>query len=117
MGSAFSLPCSLSTCSKEGGHRRSLATIISQQLRDEVDPDPSQQAPGQRHHKQTQLPWTTLAARISSKLEEGDFKGAVRLASSEDTIRDPNGVTVEALRSKHPTSHPESVIPPAALTL
>jgi hypothetical protein len=34
-------------------------------------------------------PWNSvdaLAARVSSKLEEGDYKGAVRLACSRDTI-------------------------------
>ena len=53
---------------------------------------------------------------MSSKLEEGDFKGAVRLAPSEDTIRDLDEETLSALRDKHPAPHPDTDIPPASIT-
>ena len=49
--------------------------------------------------------------RVSAKLEEGDFKGAVRLASSEDSIAVPNSETLAALQEKHPLPHPDSVFP------
>ena len=49
---------------------------------------------------------------MSSKLEEGDFKGAVRLACSEDTLAEPNEATFSALREKHPSPPPGSNIPP-----
>ena len=52
-----------------------------------------------------------LAVRVSAKLEEGDFKGAVRLASSDDTVADSNSHT-SSLTSKHPPLHPNSIIPP-----
>lgn len=57
-----------------------------------------------------------LAARISSKLEEDDFRGAVRLASSEDSIAEPNDETLAALRDKHPAPHPDTAIPPLPVT-
>ena len=40
---------------------------------------------------------------MSAKLEEGDLKGAVRLASSEDTQAPMNEATLEALEGKHPS--------------
>ena len=49
---------------------------------------------------------------MSLKLEEGDFKEAVRLACSEDTLADFGEVTFAALHQKHPPPHPASVIPP-----
>lgn len=46
------------------------------------------------------------------KLEEGDFRGAVRLICSEDSVVDVSDATISALRSKHPTSYPGSILPP-----
>ena len=53
-----------------------------------------------------------MATRVSAKLEEGDFRGAVRLACSEDSIAEANESTIAALRSKHPAPHPDSSMPP-----
>ena len=53
----------------------------------------------------------SLAARVSAKLEEGDFKGAVRLASSDDVLAPMNAATYEALLERHPPPHPDSMIP------
>ena len=41
-------------------------------------------------------------------LEEGDFRGAVRLTCSEDSIANNSEDTIAALRSKHPPPHPQS---------
>ena len=46
------------------------------------------------------------------KLEEGDFRGAVRLACSEDSIAASIDATFAALQLKHPPPHPDSFIPP-----
>ena len=48
---------------------------------------------------------------MSAKLEEGDLKLAVRLASSEDMLAPMNEATLEALEGKHPAPHPDSTIP------
>ena len=58
-----------------------------------------------------QDPRRLLAAKVSSKLEQGDFRGAVRLASSDDSfcIHDEN--SLELLRGKHLSAHPDSIIP------
>ena len=101
---------------KRAGHRRSLATLTSQLKREETDPDPDQHPTGKHRQRHTHRSWESLAARISSKLEEGDFKGAVRLASSDDTIRELDEATLSALRDKHPAPHPDTEIPPLLST-
>ena len=73
---------------KRGGHRRSLATQLNRTIRDEADPEIS--APHSQRKPSIRDPLQSLAARVASKLEEGDFRGAIRLASSEDTIAEVN---------------------------
>ena len=46
------------------------------------------------------------------KLEEGDFRGAVCLACSEDSVAEASTATIAALKSKHPTAHPDTILPP-----
>ena len=53
--------------------------------------------------------------KFPPKLKEADFKGAVRLACSEDSFADFSDTTYAALASKHPAPPPDSAIPPAAL--
>ena len=53
-----------------------------------------------------------LARRVSAKIEEGDFRGAIRLASSDDTLADVSDETYNALCAKHPPPHLDSHIPP-----
>ena len=53
-----------------------------------------------------------IAARISVKLEEGDFRGAVRLACSEDSVAEASTATIAALKSKHPAAHLNTTLPP-----
>jgi hypothetical protein len=43
-----------------------------------------------------------LAARVSSKIEEGDICGAIRLAVSDDVLASPDDNTVASLRLLHP---------------
>ena len=50
-----------------------------------------------------------LTKRVSEKLEEGDFKAAVRLASSDDTLAPMSEATFQA---RHPSPHPDSEISP-----
>ena len=80
-----------------GGHRRSLASHTNQLIKEEADPTIVQSAPNRRTGKFIRDPVDTLAGRVSAKLEEGDFKGAVRLASSEDSIAVPSSETLATL--------------------
>lgn len=56
---------------KRGGQWRSLAIVVNRQLGEEADLSDSMDRPCTK----------SLAARILAKLEEGNFGGAVRLAS------------------------------------
>ena len=81
-----------------------------EQIRSESDPlpgPPHHQAPGKHHD-----PLEPLASRVAAKLEEGNFKGAVRLACSEESIADMNDKTLAALQLKHPPPHPDPHLPP-----
>ena len=92
-----------------------LASRVNKQLQEEVDPPlpPHRPGPSSRSSKKgIKDPMAYLASRVSSKLEEGDFKGAVCLACTEDTIADKSDATLEALKFKHPPPHPDSSIPP-----
>lgn len=63
-------------------------------------------------------PLQSLASLVFMKLEEGDFKGAIRLASSEDTIveySEKTEDTLSALRDKHPAPNADTHIPPSTI--
>ena len=47
----------------------------------------------------------SLAGRVSSKLEEGDFSVAVRLASTDVSLAPMNEATYEVLLERHPPAH------------
>ena len=96
---------------KRGGHRRNLASIINQAIQDEADPPlvlPEKWGP--KHTSPN-----NLAVRVSAKLEEGDFKGAVRLASSAESLCTPDESSLIQLSKKHPPAHPSSTFPAAPL--
>ena len=90
---------------RRGGHRRSLASLINAQLQEERNSVPSQL------HRSSYLQSTSnrvttsnLAKRVSSKLEDGDFRGAVRIACSQDSLAPMSEETFSSLRAKHPRS-------------
>ena len=89
-----------------------MASHTNQLIKEQADPTIVQSAPNRRTGKFICDPVDTLAGRVSAKLKgEGDFKGAVRLASSEDSIAVPSSETLATLREKHPLPHPDSAIP------
>ena len=52
-----------------------------------------------------------MARLVSSKIESSDFKGAIRVASSEETLASFDDETYEALCLKHPPHYPDSSNP------
>ena len=108
---AFSSRCLLAP--KRGGRRRSLASAVNAQLRDEtLAPSlPASQPSRPSTPAAPRDPLSSLAKRDSAKLEEGDYKGAVRAICSEDTMVVPSEETLSALRAKHPPRHPDSNFP------
>ena len=51
--------------------------------------------------------------RVAAMIEDGDFRGAIRLATSDDTLADFSDSTVSSLCAKHPPTHRDSHIPPS----
>ena len=98
-----------------GRKKRSLASVVNKQIREETDAAPFQPSETSCRHNIGRKPQNDqskyLASRVSSKLEEGDFRGAVRLVCSEDVIAPQDNATFEALKQKHPPSHPDTAIP------
>ena len=98
-------------------YHSSLATRVKNQLNDEADPVPVQtkreRVKGRRCTEEDAL--QGLGRRVASKLEEGDFRGAVRLACSDDRLAPSDSATFAALQAKHPLPHCDTVIPPSPL--
>ena len=61
----------------------------------------------------TRPPSDNIAARVSAKLEDGDIRGAIRLASSDDSIAPFDDITAAALRLKHPARAASNTVPPS----
>lgn len=57
-------------------------------------------------------PSNNIAARVFSKLEDGDVRGAVRIAASDETLALFNDDTLNVLRGKHPPRHTTSSCDP-----
>ena len=61
---------------EHGGGRQSLASAVNRQLKEEMDPPSTLRPSLATKRPLSDNPDTLLAARVSEKLEEGDFKGA-----------------------------------------
>ena len=86
-----------------------MASHVRRALSDDTIPTDSSHQPFQ----DTNNPLKNLVARVAAKLEEGDFKGAVRVASSDVSFAPTNSTTLDLLRDKHPPPRqPYSSIPP-----
>ena len=84
----FNLCCHCLCAPRRDGNRWNLASEVNRQIREEVDPPSSNTSLCLRQWPRSLEPdpLKSLAARVAVKLEKGNFKGAVRLACSEDTI-------------------------------
>ena len=96
---------------RRGGWRRNLASTVNAQLQEEAEPlsnlsslSRSKHRPSPNGHADGDF--RGLAKRVSSKLEDGDYRGAVRIACSEDAIGEVSDDTLSALQRKHPSPHP-----------
>ena len=87
------------------GSQLSLGSLVNQQIKEESDPLPSSSDPIRSRLSQqsdSDVRGASLAARVSTKLDAGDFRDAVRLACSEDSIAEENDESILAFQSKHP---------------
>ena len=86
-----------------GGHRRCLASAVNSQFMSQSDPPVSVSSQqGQSKRSKHHYPNALLASCVSSKLEEGDFKGAIRVACFDDKLANTDDSTFAALQSRHP---------------
>ena len=99
---------------ERGGCHRNLTHLVNKQITEERDP----LAPSSLFHKNRRRDASSdlisLARRVSIKLEEGNINGAVRLATSEESIAEDDDSTISALRAKHPPAHSDTPFPPPA---
>ena len=91
-----------------GGQRWSLATQVNRQITDETYVPQATKTPNRANQVSTDY----LRSSISLKLSEGDFTGAVRLASSRDSLAPVSDATYSALKAKHPPAHSNCSLPP-----
>ena len=96
----------------------SLASRVKEQVRlDEGPPLRNQGRESEKHPRRRVDPLRRgLARQVTRRIEAGDFKGAVQLTSSEDTLVDFDDTTYSALLLKHPAPHPHTCIPPVSPT-
>ena len=89
---------------KRGGSKRNLSNIINSRTaawnKDLGPTIHSQSTDGGASRKSTES--SRLAAAVSSKLEAGNFRAAVRIICSSDTPAQVNQDTLKALQAKHP---------------
>ena len=95
---------------RRGGNRRNLASFIQRAVNEETDRET--EIHQQFKHNTGTDPLKNLAARVATKLEEGDFRGAVRIASSNDSFAPVNSQTLDLLKEKHPPRQPSFESPP-----
>lgn len=94
---------------KRGGVNRNLSNIIIRRVaswdRQPPTADVTQQFRNTATRKTTDQ--SRLAAAVSNKLEAGNFKGAIRLICSDDTLAADTLSTLTALEAKHPSPAPD----------
>ena len=88
---------------QQGGKRWNLASLINKQVSEESnnlnDPSHNVRSYGRKSGKLSKSRDVTeaLAARVRSKLEEGNYRGAVRFTCSRDTIAEHSLSNVETI--------------------
>ena len=99
-----------------GGKWWSLASQLNKQIAFEAGPPDSLLCQFQCRHQCLSPSSSSLVdllrMAVSQRLEEGDFRGAIRIASSDSNIAIPSSAILQALRNKHPPS-PVDFNPPS----
>ena len=107
----FQFPRRCLRCPQQGGRQWTLASSVSKQVsKENGDPDELYSIRSYGRPPKSRKSMEALAIRVSSKLEEGDYRGAVRLACSRATITEQSPSTIEAMNLKHPPQYSNSII-------
>jgi len=89
---------------KRGGANRNLSNILNKRTaawdREVKTADATQQTSNRTNRKMTVS--SKLAAAVTSKLEAGNFKAAIRIICSDDAPAPDTSETLKALEAKHP---------------
>jgi hypothetical protein len=88
-----------------------LTSLVNHQIASERDPPDAAQFTNLSKDSSRINSLAAISRCISCKLDEGDYKGVIHLACSQDTFAPPNLETIEALKAKHPPPHPASSPP------
>ena len=93
---------------RRDGHNKSLATQVNHCIKNERAHSHPISLP---HFSRKKSPMDNLTTQVSLKLEEGDFRGAVRIASSDESLADFSEETLAALKAKHSPSDASYTLP------
>ena len=89
-----------------GGKRHNLANAIKKRCTNEAAPTIVTGPAKDKPRRDPDLGATQLASAVTSKIEEGNLKAAIRIISSDEKIADFSPENLAALRSKHPSAAP-----------
>ena len=106
---SFAQNC-LSNPNRGGRKKNSLATVVNKKIVDFEKGTVEKKKPLNPRKKKFKSP--TLANLVASKMAAADVKGAVRLASSDDSVLKPSPEIKKKLEDKHPKPPEDTVMPP-----
>jgi len=97
---------------KRGGNKRNISKLISCRIKEwntseSVNTFNDRITSQTRYIHQCKDDRKLLASAVASKLEEGNFKAAIRLICSDDKPAQINKLTHQALKAKHPSVPPD----------
>ena len=112
---ALAVPPRSETCPSD-----SLTSMIKSQIRQYMESASPNLVPptsecvsrGKRSRSRTDQTSERMKRSVSSKLADGDVRGAIRLLASSDVIAQQSDEVVECLQRKHPPSPPDLNLPP-----
>ena len=100
----------LSNPNRGGRKKNSLATVVNKKIVDFEKGTVEKKKPQNPGKKKFKPP--TIANLVASKMAAADVKGAVRLASSDDSVLKPSPEIKKKLEDKHPKPPDDTVMPP-----
>ena len=98
-----------------GGKNHNLGNLINKRSAVYNDPAHSVQSNNRTGYVQPRRNGESreniLAAAVTSKIEDGNLRAAIRLICSDDAVAPHNAETLAALESKHPKAPPDRELP------
>ena len=111
---AFARCCLSQPVPSEENKKTSLSSHLKSQL---VSFNKGESQQSQQRQESRRTTEKSLKKKIETKIQAYDTKGAVRLASSNESFLAPTIETKEKLEKKHPPPHPETCLPDGPVSL